>query len=217
MGAHAHPCVSQARSLLGKAGIDIQALDRDRSIIYALLPDLRIGYCNAAWDRFAKANGGEHLVGDRILGKPYAAFLPDPVATYYLGELLTARCRGGAWEHEYDCSSPAVERRFRLRALPLPGGLILMENSQRVDRAWEPGTGTADPVGAHYCTASGTVTVCAHCKRTQRVTPGDQDQWDWVPAHVALRYPRISHGLCPVCVEYYYAPELRRPGGTSAQ
>ena len=42
--------------------------DNDDSVIYLLDPDLKIVRCNAAWDRFAVANGGEAVVSSKVAG-----------------------------------------------------------------------------------------------------------------------------------------------------
>lgn len=43
---------------LEAAGFRLASLEADHSIIYMLNPDLRIIYCNKAWDEFASLNGG---------------------------------------------------------------------------------------------------------------------------------------------------------------
>ena len=39
----------------------VSVVEADTAVIFCLDADLRITYCNPAWDRFALENGGEHL------------------------------------------------------------------------------------------------------------------------------------------------------------
>jgi hypothetical protein len=52
-----------------------------------------------------------------------------------------------------------------------------------------------------YMGSGGVVTVCAHCRRTHHAV--HMARWDWVPGFLR-NDPHISHGLCPVCTNYYY-------------
>ena len=44
--------------------------------------------------------------------------------------------------------------------------------------------------------------MCAHCRHTR--SADDPQRWDWVPQYVAEPRTRISHGICPLCLAYYY-------------
>ena len=58
---------------------------------------------------------------------------------------------------------------------------------------------------ACYTDERGSLHQCMHCRRARRNTA--REQWDWVPAWVALSPPNTSHGLCQSCFDFHY-PEL---------
>jgi hypothetical protein len=53
---------------------------------------------------------------------------------------------------------------------------------------------------------NGIVTTCSHSWRTQNVR--HMEHWDWVPGFLGDDR-RITHGLCPVCVNYHYGLSLK--------
>ena len=55
---------------------------------------------------------------------------------------------------------------------------------------------------ARYATDGDVIVQCCHCRRTRR--SDGSDVWDWVPAWVASPPPETSHGICPLCLEYFY-------------
>jgi hypothetical protein len=48
----------------------IEGFEDDPSVVYVLDDDLRLAYCNKAWDEFAEHNGGTHLRRVEQLGNP---------------------------------------------------------------------------------------------------------------------------------------------------
>lgn len=62
------------------------------------------------------------------------------------------------------------------------------------------------PPGRGYVDGNELISMCSHCRRTQRT---DDGSWEWVPACVAEQADEVSHGLCPVCLEYHYLSERR--------
>jgi hypothetical protein len=185
--------------LLGE--IPAAALEQDPSVIFALDSTLHITYCNAAWDHFAAANGGPGLVRPAPIGRPLLAYINGPLAGYYGGALRHVLKTGAPWRHTYECSSRATFRKFLMHVFPVrkTQGLLVV-NSLRMERPHEL---SHDRIGAgDYRTSEGVVVMCSHCRRAQR--RGSPDQWDWVPEYVEHLPPNTSHGLCNLCLEYYY-------------
>jgi hypothetical protein len=67
------------------------------------------------------------------------------------------------------------------------------------DAAVRPAT---EPDRETYAAGAGSIVQCAHCRLVQRVA--EPSRWDWVSDWVAHSPAGTSHGLCPVCLEYYY-------------
>src|SRR5215470_14327619 len=104
---------------LEAAGFDLASLEADPSTIYMLSPDLRIVYCNKAWDEFAAQNGGVGLKRKAILGTPILDVIAEPLRPNYLDGLAEAQEQLHPWELDYECSSPELFRLFHMRVLPL--------------------------------------------------------------------------------------------------
>ncbi|MDQ3034620.1 MAG: hypothetical protein M3Y87_19580 [Myxococcota bacterium] len=58
-------------------------------------------------------------------------------------------------------------------------------------------------IEALYRDPNGMLVQCSHCRRVRRGDPS-VTAWDWVPEYVARPQPRTSHGLCAVCLDFYY-------------
>jgi hypothetical protein len=76
---------------------------------------------------------------------------------------------------------------------------MLLEHS-RVAESAIAGPG-APALEARYLTGEGLIQQCSNCRRVRAV---EGEVWDWVPAWVERPDPRISHGLCDVCVGFYW-------------
>ena len=181
--------------------IPVAALEQDHSVIFSLDANLRITYCNTAWDRFAAANGGPGLIRPAPLGRSVLDYISGPLAAYYETAFRNALRAAEPWRHVYECSTPAAFRKFVMHVFPDKGthGLLVV-NSLCVERPHEPSqTHLRD---ADYRAATGLVVMCSHCRRTRRTTAAEQ--WDWVPEYLEHQPAQTSHGLCSPCLEYYY-------------
>ena len=142
------------------SAFDLAALDAVGDVVFAMDAQHRIRMVNAAWDAMARTNGALWGRGVWDLGACVLDATPPILRDYYLDLYARAR-RDGVAEHDYDCSSPALERRFRMRLYALPASSL-----------------------------------------RRRVRVGDA--WVWVPDWVAHIPPAMSHGLCPICLDYHY-------------
>ena len=189
---------------LAEAGFRIENVEADPAIIYMLDPDLRIVYCNKAWDRFASLNGAAGLNRRGILGAKVLDVVAGPLRAFYEGAFAQAKKEGRLWEHDYECSSPSTYRLFHMRVLPLADSYLLVENSLRFERPH----GSERPVmpadSTLYVSKDGLLTICAHCRRTRRIGATSAPVWDWVPAYLVEPPGPVSHGLCRNCHAYFY-------------
>ena len=179
-------------------------LEKDPAVVYMLDSDLRIRYCNEAWDRFAIENGGHGLERQHQLGRPVMDVIPAPLKRFYQQGYDQVLSSGQPWEQDYDCSSPAVYRRFRMAVYPDPeGDGLSVVNSLAVDR---PHGAEIVPRGVNefvYLDEHGHVTMCCHCRRTCRAN--HPHVWGWVPANLEGPPGSVSHGLCAVCANLIYS------------
>jgi hypothetical protein len=178
-------------------------LENDPAVVYFLDSNLRIIHCNLAWNRFALQNGGSHLLREMVWGRAVMDSVPVPLKAFYAAAYDRVLSFQQPWECTYECSSAAVYRAFRMGVYPDPddSGLVVV-NSLTVERPHgserPPATLTAD-----YTSEHGIITMCCHCRRTQRT--GQEEIWDWVPSFVESLPPFVSHGICPVCLNLFYS------------
>ena len=197
---------SGGRGLHPLARISLEELEPDPSVICVLDWDLRIVYCNQAWDRFAEANDGEHVRRSRMAGTLVLSVVPVDLFPFYSAAFAQVRRTGESWDHRYECSSPGRLRVFNMSVLPcMASSQILVVHSLAVERPHGPERPAVPEDVAIYCGADGLVRMCSHCRRTLRAS---EPVWDWVPSFVERPPGRVSHGLCPVCLTYHY-PEVR--------
>ena len=181
----------------------MQALQRSAALSYILDSQLRLMYCNPAWNRFARLNGAPQLTSKAVVGCDLLDALPDSLKALYFDAFRQVLNAGRIWEQSYECSSPTSSRKFRMRIhLLKPQDWFVVTNTLIVERSLR-GTATTDP--NPYVDANGLVTICAHCRCSLRVL--SRDQWDFVTEYISPPREsavRVSHGLCPVCRAYFY-------------
>ena len=183
---------------------DTARLEKDPAVIYALDRNLRIVYCNEAWDRFAAENGGRGLDRRHQLGRLVMDVIPMPLKPFFQAGYRKVLASRQPWEHCYECSSPTVFRRFQMVVHPDPGaaGLVVV-NSIIVEQLHDDQErGICFPGEKVYVDTHGIITMCCHCRRTCRAEK--TAAWDWVPAYVENPPEMISHSICGVCMSLYY-------------
>jgi hypothetical protein len=184
---------------------DVAVMDAMPVPVCGLTPELTIGYVNRAWTAFARANGGAGQEDRWGLGANVLAVTPAVLRPFYEQMFARAVETHAPVEHDYECSSPTHQRRFRMRVFPTPaGGFVVVHSLLRE---------AAHSIEAHaaveklYRDRHGLIVQCAHCRRVRRaITPAATTAlWDWVPDYVAHMPARTSHGLCVACRDYFYS------------
>jgi hypothetical protein len=192
------------RELLEASGV--AQYERDRAVIYGLTRDLRLGYLNPEWFAFAAANEGEPDIPARFgLGTRLLDAISGPLQDFYEEFFTRALAANKPVQHDYECSSDQVYRLYHQSIYPLARARgLLVVNSLSVEKTHPPDR-TTPGLESDYRNDEGIMVQCSHCRRFRR--NGAEAAWDWAPQWVRVLPPAISHGLCPVCIAYYY-PEF---------
>lgn len=179
-------------------GYSVDELEAAAHTVVGLRPNYSVGYRNGAWTRFASDNDAVELA--HWNGTPITAAFLEPVRAFYEQLFRGVQDTGVPVDHDYECSSPALFRAFRLRILPLQDrGLLLLHHLAVEHVHTVPGL---PPDDGRYRDQHGLATQCCHCRRTRRAT--EPATWDWVPAYLDRHTPQVSHGLCPPCFRHYF-------------
>ncbi len=190
---------------------DLDVLDAHDSTIYGIHNDLTIGYANSAWMRFAMENAGAESLCDpeNVLGSNILDQISGPLRSYYR-ELFCGVLRMKKTANTgYECSSPTIMRYYHMEVLTLPTadadprGLLII-NSRKLDPVGhsEPRAAVTRAQPRDYINDHGYIVNCSNCRRFQRA---DQPHtWEWVPAYLNAPPADVSHGLCSICLDYYF-------------
>lgn len=190
------------KPLLGDC--DLAAVSESADTIYAVWPDLTLGFVNRGWTQFALQNNGVPTVPEHwSLGRCILEAIAQPLRPFFESNYAKCLREQRPWEHCYECSSPHTYRRFHMLTFPLGNAEgLLVVNSLRQEAAH---TRTPRPaVASLYRNEHGVVTQCSHCRRVRRV--GLEHTWDWVPDWVSRCPADTSHGLCEPCMSFHYSP-----------
>ena len=178
-------------------------LEHSKSVIFIVDPEMRITYCNPAWDEFALANDGEDVVAARVIRTDLMGVIPAPLRGPYKEMFKRCRDQHLTFDFDYECSSADAYRLLHMNVLPLNRrGDLAFVNSMRVERNHGPERPPVDPADI-YISADGIITMCSHCRRSRRHDASGV--WDWVPSFLKTKEWQISHGVCPVCLSYFHS------------
>lgn len=185
-------------------------------LVYRIDAANRLTWVNPAWVDFARANDGEQVVPEKVLGQDLLAALTDPTIRS-LYQTMIQRARAGAVvRFEYRCDAPDRRRTFVMEIQLRPGDEVEFR-STLVHEVLRPAVELLQ-VGQprdreHF------VRVCSWC---QRIALPDR-RWIEVEQAVAAlalfksdRLPRLTHGICESClegVERMLARDLARDRG----
>lgn len=177
----------------------VEVLKSNPSACYMLGADLEITYCNPAWNRFATENGGTGLLAESVLNRPVLEFFTPVMRDYYARLFARARQKREMQRQEYECSSPEIFRFFQMQIYPLKNGFAVINSLHAKKAHSQYGLRPLDYI---YLQANAFVRICSNCRRTCR--NDSSGQWDWVPAYLDPNLKNTTHGICAVCLEYFY-------------
>jgi hypothetical protein len=180
-------------------------MDADPAVCFVLDEKLRLIYCNPSWDRFAEQNGAPHLRAKLVLGMAALDSTSGELFDYYRYRYHEVLADRRPRDHDFHCSSPEVERLMRMhiyRSRNAPA--LLISCSMRIERSHSGPSG--EPIQDLYRNAQGVIVMCSNCRRTRRAAV-EPETWDWVADFVRRMPGGVSHGLCNLCLNYYYPAE----------
>lgn len=190
------------------AGVfDVDELEAHPESVFAIDPQGILVYVNPAWHRFARNNQGAAAAAEPwSVGRNFYDAIPEPLKTFYRGLFARAPRFGKSLEpvaFSYDCSSPELFRRYSMLVYALPddaegrpaGHLVVNSLLEERPHDREP----QPPSRERYEDEHGILHQCAHCRRVKGA-----GVWDWVPEWVDTPPANASHGLCPVCFDYFF-------------
>lgn len=142
-------------------------------------------------------------MGEQIIGSVIFDAIPEVLKNFYADAFAKALAEG-VWEASYECSSPSLFRKYRMRVHSLKSrGLYMVTNALMHEG---PHRNMAKPDPSKYVQPNGLIRMCAHCRCSQRVDA--PNQWDFVSDYLQLKGSdslMVSHGFCPICHAYFYS------------
>ena len=192
-------------------GFSITEFEDDHSVVFGMNPAYELAYLNPAWFEFARANQGEPAISREWgLGRCVLDSVPTVLLAFYQQAFDRCMASGRPWEHDYECSSDEIYRLFHLILYPLPNRRGLLAVHSLAGETTQAAVGREQRVSNldAYVDDDGVIHQCFHCRRVQHAT--NTQRWDWVPACLRERPAKVSHSLCPTCLDFHY-PES--PGG----
>jgi hypothetical protein len=180
-----------------------ETVERSADVICLVNSEMRITYCNPAWDRFALENGGENAIAAKVVGTELLRVVPDSLRDFYKGMFQRCSEQHFTFDFDYECSSAEMFRLFHMDVLPLNrSGDLALINSVKVECPHGVERPAVDSEKI-YISREGIITMCSHCRRSRRQDASGV--WDWVPSFLQTREWQVSHGVCPVCFSYFYS------------
>lgn len=171
----------------------------DDSVQYRIDRDNRLCWVNAQWQIFARENDGQHLLAEKVIGKPILDFFSGKVTRQYWEKIFAdVRAKGEPLVLDFRCDSPEVRRAMRMQILPDDVGELLiisrLLSSQPLTRAVR--IQRAEQRSRH------TLVRCSQCNRVKH--PLDWLDSDALFALDQKAAPPLSviYGICPACLAY---------------
>jgi hypothetical protein len=149
---------------------------------------------------------------DELMSRPFIDFVhpDDRERTLRQNAMVRGGGRALAFENRYRCKDGSY-RWLAWNAAPDDGERVIysvaldITRFKRAEAAAGPRARQLDELLAEMRTDGPLLTICAWCRRLQ----GDGDSTWSIATYVTLhRHIRISHGLCPRCLETEIKPQI---------
>jgi hypothetical protein len=165
-------------------------------VVYRINERGEICFVNAAYDAFARANGGERLLGAAVLRRPLWDFVCDPPTRQLYREII-ARVRAGTLTRfRLRCDAPDRRRLLEMFVARAADGTVEFRVRTLAEEA-RPAQALLDPAAPR----GDLLRACGWCKK---VRVGSV----WVEVEDAVArlrlfeepaVPALTHGICDEC------------------
>lgn len=164
--------------------------------VYATDTNGVIRFVDGAWETFARSNGGEAVMAERVIGRRLLDFISDPTSRELYERMMTRAMHGFPVVVRFRCDAPDRRRWMRLRMTALESGLRFEVETEREE--------VRDPVALidrDREIGEGLLNMCSWCNK---VAVGSH----WLEVEEAIEaldlfelpeLPAISHGICLSC------------------
>ncbi|MBZ5529203.1 MAG: PAS domain-containing protein [Acidobacteriia bacterium] len=207
-GSKMPPYGAEVGERLAGAGWALADAEKATAGICLLNADLRIVYCNGAWERQEREKSGAAASREELSGVAILDRVAEPLRPFYSRRFSEVKKQGQEWEHDYELSSAEKLRMYRLKVKRVADSYLLLESRMAREAAHGAERPAMPAVKSLYVTENGTLTMCSHCRRARCVGLG-RTVWNWVPEYLSAPAGRVSQGLCRECFAHFY-PEINR-------
>jgi hypothetical protein len=159
------------------------------ALYYRLDADDRICEVGGPWDEFARANEGERLLSERVIGTDFYSYISGDISRMYVRTIFGGvRALNREATRTYRCDSPNIKRFMEMTVRPESGGNLHV--AHRLLRT-EPLPATFRFVG-HAGKGSDFIVRCSMCNRLKL-------RGHWCEPEVFREHgPEFPEGAAPV-------------------
>jgi PAS domain-containing protein len=154
------------------------------ALVYRIDDQGRISYVNPAWSDFARANQGEAVMPEQVMGSTLMESVEDPTVQQLYSEMIKRARAGKPVRFKYRCDAPDRRRTFEMDIRQLDNGEVEFISALRHEEM-RPAVAMLQ-AGAPR--DQRLLRVCSWC---QRVALPDHT---WVPVEVAVQNTRAAGG-----------------------
>lgn len=189
----------------------MESVENPLWLVYRIDADDRISYVNPAWSEFARANQGEAVMPEQVLGSSLLESVEDPTVQQLYSEMIKRARAGYPVRFKYRCDAPDRRRTFEMDIRPVENGEVEFISALRHEEV-RPAVAV---LRAGAPRDNRLLRVCSWC---QKVALPDGT---WVTVEVAVEklrlleaetFPSLTHGICEPCREAW-GKDLARATG----
>jgi hypothetical protein len=169
-------------------------------IIYRIDAQDFISFVNESWTEFARANLGQAVLPERVIGGSLWDFIADGTSCELYRRLVARARKGETIRFDYRCDAPDERRTFTMIIGPAPEDGVEFRSEMTGAEARQP----VPWLSAGVRRTHDFLTLCSWCARV-RMPDGN-----WVEIERAMERhpffkgplaPRLTHGICGDCLQ----------------